>query len=74
MIRHARAKELLQIGVLVAQVAQAVGFYDESQLHRHFRRIVGVTPGAYARSFVTFARTRQHRPSQKGAGDSSLPP
>lgn len=49
--RVARAKELLRGGAIVADVAQAVGFYDESQLHRHFRRIVGVPPGAYARSF-----------------------
>jgi AraC-like DNA-binding protein len=26
-----------------------VGLYDQSQLNRHFRRIVGTTPGAYAR-------------------------
>lgn len=51
-LRVSRARELLRSGVLVAQAAQSVGFYDESQLHRHFRRIVGVTPGAYARSFV----------------------
>jgi AraC-like DNA-binding protein len=40
-------------------------FYDESQLHRHFRRIVGVAPGAYARSFVknlpTSARANPRR-------------
>lgn len=50
-LRVARAKVLLERRVLVAEAAQAVGFYDESQLARHFRRIVGVTPGAYARSF-----------------------
>jgi AraC-like DNA-binding protein len=63
-LRVTRACELLQRGVLVAEAAQAVGFCDESQLHRHFRRIVGVTPGAYARSFAPAARTRQHRPSR----------
>lgn len=52
-LRVARAKQLLQRGLLVAEAAQAVGFYDESQLHRHFRRIVGLPPGAYARSFAT---------------------
>ncbi len=51
-LRVSRARELLQRGVLVAEAAQAVGFYDESQLHRHFRRIVGLTPGAYARCFI----------------------
>ena len=50
-LRVSQARMLLQRGRRVAEAAQAVGFYDESQLHRHFRRIVGVTPGAYARSF-----------------------
>jgi AraC-like DNA-binding protein len=30
-------------------IAQQVGLYDQSQLNRHFRRIVGTTPGQYAR-------------------------
>ena len=51
-LRVARARELLQRGTRVATAAQEVGLYDESQLHRHFRRIVGLTPGAYARSFA----------------------
>jgi len=62
-VRVSKARELLQRGTLVAQAAQAVGFYDESQLHRHFRRIVGITPGAFSRSFARPARKRQHRPS-----------
>ena len=70
-LRVSRAKELLRRGVLVAEAAHTVGFYDESQLHRHFRRIVGVTPGAYAKCFVAAERTRQHRPRQAAAGDSS---
>ena len=68
-LRISRAKELLRRGALVAEVAQAVGFYDESQLHRHFRRIVGVPPGVYAKSFVSPAAMRQHRPRRAGAGD-----
>lgn len=59
-LRVSRARELLRRGSSVSEAAQAVGLYDQSQLHRHFRRIVGVTPGAYARSF-------QHRPSRAGA-------
>ncbi len=62
-VRVSRAKELLQRGTRVAEAAQAVGFYDESQLHRHFRRIVGITPGRFSRSFTGSARTSQHRPS-----------
>jgi AraC-like DNA-binding protein len=60
-VRVAKAKELLQRGALVAEAAQAVGFYDESQLHRHFRRIVGITPGSFSKSFAA-ARKSQHRP------------
>jgi AraC-like DNA-binding protein len=70
-LRVARARELLRRGVRVAEAAQAVGFCDESQLHRHFRRIVGVPPGVYARSFVPAGRARQHRPRQAGPGDVS---
>jgi AraC-like DNA-binding protein len=62
-VRVSRAKELLQRGMRVAEAAQAVGFYDESQLHRHFRRIAGITPGRFSRSFTGPARTSQHRPS-----------
>lgn len=50
--RVARAKELLVRGAQVAAAAQAVGFCDESQLHRHFRRIIGIPPGRFARSFA----------------------
>jgi AraC-like DNA-binding protein len=60
--RVAKARALLQRGALVADAAQAVGFYDESQLHRHFRRIIGITPGRFSRSFAGPARRRQHRP------------
>jgi len=60
--RVAKARELLQRGALVADAAQAVGFYDESQLHRHFRRIIGITPGRFSRSFARPARRSQHRP------------
>jgi AraC-like DNA-binding protein len=70
-LRVSRARELLRRGMIVAEVAQAVGFYDESQLHRHFRRIVGVPPGVYARSFLPAGRNRQHRPSRAGSGDAS---
>jgi AraC-like DNA-binding protein len=72
-LRVSRARELLRRGAIVAEAAQAVGFYDESQLHRHFRRIVGVPPGSYARSFVSSARMRQHRPRRAGSSDASSP-
>ena len=69
--RVARARELLQRGERVAEAAQAVGFCDESQLHRHFRRIVGLAPGAFARSFGGPRRRSQHRPIGGRALDAS---
>ncbi|HXS18969.1 MAG TPA: AraC family transcriptional regulator [Polyangiaceae bacterium] len=47
-LRIARAKRLLERGVTASEVASLVGLYDQSQLNRHFRRIVGTTPGRYA--------------------------
>jgi AraC-like DNA-binding protein len=44
------AQELLTRGLSQAEVAVEVGLYDQSQLHRHFKRILGVTPGAWARA------------------------
>lgn len=46
--RVSRARRLLAQGTTPAQVAALVGFYDQSHLTRHFKRIVGVTPGQYA--------------------------
>jgi AraC-like DNA-binding protein len=47
--RIARARILLQQGLRPSDIAPLVGFCDQSQMHRHFVRIVGCTPGAYAR-------------------------
>ena len=46
--RVAHAKTLLAQRLPLAQVAARAGFYDQSHLTRHFKRIVGVTPGQYA--------------------------
>jgi AraC-like DNA-binding protein len=48
-LRIRRACELLRRGMKPAEVAAAVGFCDQSHLSRHFRRLVGVPPGAYQR-------------------------
>lgn len=45
--RVERAKVLLTLGLSIAQVAAETGFVDQSHLTRHFKRIVGVTPGQY---------------------------
>jgi AraC-like DNA-binding protein len=49
-LRIARAKELLAAGMKPSEIAPQIGLYDQSQLNRHFRRIVGTTPARYARS------------------------
>jgi AraC-like DNA-binding protein len=48
--RIARARVLLQKGVSPADTASSVGFADQSHFTRHFKRILGVTPGQYARA------------------------
>lgn len=45
-----RARRLLLSGERAADVAVEVGFHDQAHLTRHFRRLLGVTPTAYARS------------------------
>ncbi|WP_406170840.1 AraC family transcriptional regulator [Streptomyces sp. NBC_00996] len=45
-----RARRLLLEGGKPAEVATATGFYDQSHLTRHFRRLVGVSPGRYRSS------------------------
>jgi AraC family transcriptional regulator len=47
-----RAKQLLQGGDIdsLTQVAAQIGFSDQSQLSRHFKRLVGVTPGQFRAS------------------------
>jgi AraC-like DNA-binding protein len=57
-LRILRAKELLAAGVRPSEDAPRVGIYDQSQLNRHFRRIVGTTPGAYARETMRVSSAR----------------
>ena len=42
------ARRLLERGIAPGEVAQQTGFFDQSHLHRHFTRTLGITPGAYA--------------------------
>lgn len=51
-LRIERAKALLQTGLSISETALAVGYADQSHLHRHFRRIVRMTPGAFQRGFA----------------------
>jgi AraC-like DNA-binding protein len=50
-LRIERAKQLLEAGTRASEVAPQVGLYDQSLLNRHFRRIVGTTPGRYGGAF-----------------------
>ena len=47
--RVERAKQLLQAGtnLSLAEMAAHAGFSDQSQFSRHFKRLVGVTPGQF---------------------------
>jgi AraC-like DNA-binding protein len=70
-LRIMRAKELLAAGVRPSEIAPRVGLYDQSQLNRHFRRIVGTTPGAYARELhlsSSSAKPRPERVAKRSAG------
>ncbi len=49
-LRIAHARRLLARGVTLVEASAAVGFYDQSHFTRHFRRLVGVAPGAYVRA------------------------
>ena len=48
-VRVRQAKRLLAQGESITQAALATGFTDQSHLTRWFKRIMGVTPGQYAR-------------------------
>jgi len=49
LLRICRAKQRLAAGLPIAQVAVETGFCDQTHLTRHFRALVGLTPGQYIR-------------------------
>lgn len=51
LVRVQRAKLMLQQGARISDTAFATGFSDQSHLTRQFKRVVGVTPGSYAKSY-----------------------
>jgi AraC-like DNA-binding protein len=50
------ARRLMLQGAAPADVATAVGFYDQAHLTRHFKRHTATTPASYARSHTRRAR------------------
>jgi AraC-like DNA-binding protein len=46
-VRINHAKQLLRIRQPLSDIAATTGFADQSHLTRHFRRLVGVTPGRF---------------------------
>jgi AraC-like DNA-binding protein len=45
--RVGRARRLLLEGRAPGEVAAVTGFFDQAHLTRHFKKLVGVTPGRY---------------------------
>lgn len=44
------ARKLLLAGMAPRLVATSAGFYDQSHFNRHFKRVLGTSPGRFARS------------------------
>jgi AraC-like DNA-binding protein len=49
-VRVRMARRLLDRGTPPAEAAATVGFADQAHLTRHFKRVIGVPPGAYQRA------------------------
>ncbi len=54
-VRILEAMALLRSGASPAAAAIDAGFFDQSHLTRHFKRVCGMTPGQYAASVLTAA-------------------
>ncbi len=50
--RVRKARRLLEGGDTIADIAAATGFADQSHLHRHFQRSLGLPPGEYRSRFT----------------------
>lgn len=64
-LRVAHARRLLERGIAPVQVALICGFTDQSHLNRHFRRVVGVPPGAYGRAVSAPRVAPRRSPSRR---------
>lgn len=50
LLRVQQAKALLLQGATISEAAMQTGFADQSHLGRHFKSLLGITPGAVART------------------------
>ncbi|MFL5578418.1 MAG: AraC family transcriptional regulator [Gemmatimonadaceae bacterium] len=58
LVRVRRARELIARGYPIGVVTHATGFADQSHFTKHFKRVVGVPPGQYARETGHVASVR----------------
>lgn len=63
-LRVERARRLLEGGANPSTAAFTVGFYDQSHLARHMRRLLGITPGVIARA--SSGSRSKDRPIRRG--------
>lgn len=55
------ARRLLEAGLSIAEAAEATGFADQSHLHRHFQKSLGMTPAEYRQRFDQRVSVRSSR-------------
>jgi AraC-like DNA-binding protein len=68
-LRLSLARDLMRHGHDCGEAAHAVGFYDQSQMNRHFRKHIGITPGVYAKAIGP----RKNLDSQSARAATSTP-
>ena len=66
------ARRRLLAGQALVDVAAATGFYDQSHLTRHFKRLLAVTPGRYQRGVTGLAPTTRINDVQDAAGQAAV--
>jgi AraC-like DNA-binding protein len=50
-VRIRNARSLIEQGERPTEIAGAVGFFDQSHLAKHFKRLCGITPSQYRERF-----------------------
>lgn len=57
LVRVRQAQSMMEQGLRPTEIASEVGFFDQSHLARHFKRLFGMTPRQYrARCMQTLGR------------------